>query len=141
MINVNLLYPVGSIYISVNSKNPSEIFGGTWERIKGKMLVGVDEDDADLSQSGKTGGEKEVTLTIDEIPEHIHGNYLPSNNTGSETVSAYGHYFNDNVFGYSAGGRVMHIPNITIGTREAGGGQAHNNMPPYYTVYIFVRTA
>ena len=48
MINVNLLYPIGSIYISINSKNLSEIFGGTWERIKGKMLLGVDEDDQEF---------------------------------------------------------------------------------------------
>ena len=62
MINVNLIYPIGSIYISVNSKNPSEIFEGTWKRIKGKMLVGVDEDDDDddLNQSGKTGGRSET---------------------------------------------------------------------------------
>ena len=139
---INNLFPIGFIIEVDNAEfNPNTSWGGTWERLKGRVIVGVDEDDTDFNASGLTGGEKEVTLTIDEIPEHIHGNYLPSNNTGTDTVSAYGHYFNDNVFGYSAGGRVMHIPNITIGTREAGGGQAHNNMPPYYTAYRWIKTA
>ena len=141
MINVNLIYPVGSIYISINSTNPSNIFGGTWERIKGKMLVGVDEDDDDLNQSGKTGGEKEVTLTTDTMPKHAHTNQLPSNNTGSDVFNIAGHYFNDNVFSYSSTARNMHIPRFDMGVAETGGGQPHNNMPPYYSVYIFVRTA
>lgn len=54
MINVDLLYPVGSIYLSIKSKNPGQIFGGVWERIaKGRTLVGVDENDTDFSSSEK----------------------------------------------------------------------------------------
>ncbi len=128
MINVNLIYPIGSIYISINSKNPGDIFGGTWERIKGKMLVGVDEDDSDFNISSKTGGEKEVTLTVEQMPKHRHDitqvAWNPDDNTD-----------------------LLHYENQTQGstsmfkTDYAGGGQAHNNMPPYYSVYIFVRTA
>lgn len=128
MINVNLLYPVGSIYISVNSKNPSEIFGGTWERIKGKMLLGVDEDDQDFSTSGKTGGEKTHILTLNEMPSHQHtiSNYSPSGrDTSHHTVEAL------DKKGYTA----------NILTNEEGGDQAHNNMPPYFTCYIWYRTA
>lgn len=130
MINVNLLYPVGSIYISTNSKNPSNIFGGTWERIKGKMLVGVDEDDDNFKQSSLTGGEKEHTLTIDEIPSHSHpvkpGTNLQAATNGDSFMIGYG-----GVYGSDS----------TRQTQNTGGGKPHNNMPPYYTVYIFVRTA
>lgn len=125
MINVNLIYPIGSIYISTNSKNPSEIFGGTWERIKGKMLIGVDEDDDDFNTSGKTGGEKEHTLTVDEMPSHTHSaKYLAGATTGTSR------YIVD-----ASGTGSASVNNYT------GGDQAHNNMPPFYTVYIFVRTA
>lgn len=126
MINVNLLYPVGSIYITVNSKNPSDIFGGTWERIKGKMLVGVDEEDDDFKQSGKTGGEKEVTLTSNEIPPlsvNLKGGRIGASGT-QELV-----YWNGASNDY-----------IGVGTTD-GGGQPHNNMPPYFTAYIWYRTA
>lgn len=130
MINVNLLYPVGSIYISIDSKNPSDIFGGTWERIKGKMLIGVDEDDIDFNVSCKTGGEKEVTLTNGQMPEHYHtvkaGTNVPSATNGDSFIIGYGGAFGQN------GSR---------NTQSTGKGQPHNNMPPYYTVYIFLRTA
>lgn len=130
MINVNLLYPIGSIYISVNSKNPSEIFGGTWEQIKGKMLVGVDEADQDFSTSGKTGGEKEVTLGNEHIPEHYHtvkaGTNVQAVSNGDSFIIGYG-----GVFGQDG----------SRNTQSTGGGQAHNNMPPYFTCYIWYRTA
>lgn len=124
MINVNLLYPIGSIYISVNGKNPSEIFGGTWERIKGKMLLGVDEDDQDFLISGKTGGEKEVTLTVDQIPPHKHQAMVSSLAGSDETITR---------------GTTKGVWRSLISS--AGGGQAHNNMPPYFTCYIWYRTA
>lgn len=66
------IYPVGSIYITANATNPSVLFGGTWEQLKGKFLVGVDSSDTDFETSGKTGGEKTHTLTVDEIPSHTH---------------------------------------------------------------------
>ena len=128
MINGKLLYPVGSIYMSINSKNPSELFGGTWERIaKGKTLVGVDESDTDFNTSQKTGGEKTHTLTINEMPSHTH-QYLLS----------YGG--NDPASGFNYG-------NTLAGTFDAhfskatGGGQAHNNMPPYLVVYMWKRVS
>lgn len=128
MINVNLLYPIGSIYISINSTNPGNIFGGTWERIKGKMLVGVDEDDSDFNISSKTGGEKEVTLTVEQMPKHRHDITQVAWNSDDNTDLL--HYENQTQSSTSM-----------FKTDYAGGGQAHNNMPPYYSVYIFVRTA
>lgn len=129
MINVDLLYPVGSIYLSIKSKNPSEIFGGVWERIaNGRTLVGVDEEDTDFSSSEKTGGEKKHTLTINEMPKHSHGA-----NSGATTFADGG----VNEPNQGSGNRTFAYLSLT----STGGGQSHNNLQPYFTCYIFVRTA
>lgn len=58
-INVDLMYPVGSIYLSVNSTNPSQLFGGEWEQWgKGRVPVGIDTNDSDFNTVQKTGGSK-----------------------------------------------------------------------------------
>lgn len=126
MINVDLLYPVGSIYMSIKSKNPGEIFGGVWERIaKGRTLVGVDENDTDFSSSEKTGGEKTHTLTISEMPRHRHD-------------MNYGDSLGGNGTGYAYSGTIGSGPAAML---YAGSNQPHNNLQPYFTCYIFVRTA
>ena len=71
---LNFIYPVGSIYMSVNSTNPSMFLGGTWEAWgSGKMPVGVDSLDNDFSKVEKSGGEKTHKLTVNEMPSHNHG--------------------------------------------------------------------
>lgn len=126
MINVDLLYPVGSIYLSIKSKNPSEIFGGVWKRIaKGRTLVGVDENDTDFSSSEKIGGEKTHTLTISEMPRHRHD-------------MNYGDSLGGNGTGYAYSGTIGSGPAAML---YAGSNQPHNNLQPYFTCYIFVRTA
>lgn len=56
---MKLVFPVGSTYCTQDNTNPSEILKfGTWERVKGKVLVGLDEDDTDFNEIGKTGGVK-----------------------------------------------------------------------------------
>ena len=134
MIDVKLLYPIGSIYMSIQDTNPSVFFGGTWERIaKGKTLVGVDENDTDFDYSSKTGGEKEHTLTISEIPSHAHEELAISNpNSGGPGIR--GTYNGEE-------GSGMSRYSTNAQTSTTGGSLGHNNMPPYYTCYIFVRTA
>lgn len=128
MIDGKLLYPIGSIYMSIQDTNPSVFFGGTWERIaKGKTLVGVDENDTDFNTSSKTGGEKTHKLTINEIPSHIHGGAYWAQKQG---------YGNINIGSTAAASRAD-----ISGIASTGGNQPHNNMQPYYTCYIFVRTA
>ena len=63
---INLVYPVGSIYISANNVNPSTFFGGTWEQIQGKFLLGVDNKHA----IGSTGGKE--SYVADDMPTHTH---------------------------------------------------------------------
>lgn len=126
---INNLFPVGFIIEVDNAEfDPNTSWGGTWERLKGRFIVGVDEDDVDLNESGKTGGEKEHTLTIDEIPPHDHNDgklneAITANNGGRSAV-------------------IVHKSESgTIPTTKTGGGQAHNNMPPYYTAYRWIKTA
>ena len=70
---LNLVYPVGSIYMAVNNVNPSTLFGGTWEAWgSGRVPVGVDTTDSDFSTVEAVGGEKTHTLTVEEMPTHTH---------------------------------------------------------------------
>jgi hypothetical protein len=125
---VNYIYPIGSYYWSSNSTNPGTIFGGTWEQIKDKFVLAVGDT---YTTVDVTGGEATHTLTVDEIPSHRHV-------TGPSHFSAYGGDLSDIKQETNAGWKT----NLDqINTGYTGGGQAHNNMPPYITAYCFHRTA
>lgn len=127
---LNLFYPVGAIYQSTNNTNPSTLMGGTWGRFgNGRVLVGVDENDSDFNTPNKTGGEKSHTLTIAEIPSHTHGQNVTANNTGSAIRRDFD----------SDGSAGIYPQGVQ--TEATGGGQAHNNLQPYITVYMWRRTA
>lgn len=122
-------YPVGSIYLSVNNTNPSQWFGGTWEQIaKGRTLVGVDTSDTNFNTVKKTGGEKTHTLSIDEMPSHNHS--TPSTLRYESTSTWW-------IGG--TGGTTIAVDNKATGS--TGSGKAHNNLQPYFTCYIWCRTA
>ena len=142
------LYPVGSIYMSINATSPETLFGGTWEQLKDKFLLGA----GDTYTAGNTGGEASHTLTIDELPSHDHNlrMYLFSGNKNNG--SKYG--LAVNVGDGQPGGNGLgnwwtsyeweNSSDTTIkGTHieKTGDGIAHNNMPPYLTVYMWKRTA
>lgn len=116
-------YAVGDIHISEVNTNPASKWGyGTWKLISiGRCLVGVDENDNDFKTVRKTGGEKAHKLTIDEMPKHSHRYRNPM---GS---GLRGHQYTDNS-GWDQ-------------TSEVGGDKSHNNLQPYYCVYIWKRTA
>ena len=123
---VNALHPVGSIYMSVNSTNPGSIFGGTWARIKDTFLLAAGDDYAPNS----TGGSATHTLTVEEMPAHKHW----TSETGRANNVRAGSDF------------TVAVTNVTgieaqYTTSSVGGGQAHNNMPPYIAVYVWQRTA
>lgn len=124
------VYPVGSIYMSVNSTNPTNLFGGTWEQIQGRFLFGMNSS----YPAGSTGGEITHKLTNAEMPAHAH--YMAAGNSGAPdtwTPDA-GSYLVDSVTDNK------HTWWAQIGMNEAGGSEAHNNMPPYLSVYIWKRT-
>ena len=66
---ISLIYPIGAIYISASNVNPSQLFGGVWEQLKDRFLLGVGDT---YTTVGATGGEASHTLTVDEIPSHSH---------------------------------------------------------------------
>ena len=87
--SLSSVWPVGSIYMSVNSTDPSTLFGGTWVRFgEGRVLVSVTSGDTDFNTSGKTGGEKAHTLTAGELASHSHGlnNHTHVHGNHSHTV-------------------------------------------------------
>lgn len=121
------VYPVGSIYMSVNSTNPKTLFGGTWEQIQGKFLFGMNSD----YPAGSTGGEITHKLTQSEMPSHNHINYAP-NAGGPDTGAA---------LGFPEVGSAKTWWAAASMTGKTGDSAAHNNMPPYLSVYIWKRTA
>ena len=126
------VYPVGSIYMSVNSTNPGTLFGGTWERIMERFLFGCGDE---RYPAGHAGGEEQHLLTVEEMPSHNHAMpYLP-NSSADGTGFSYG--IAAGCATDSEGGRGY--PNL--GTFSSGSGWTHNNMPPYLCVYIWKRTA
>jgi len=123
----NALYPVGSIYMSVNNTNPSTLFGGTWEAWgAGRVAVGVDTADTDFNAVEKTGGEKTHTLTESEIPAHRHTVEAIGTGTTQQELNAFSVNNQGAVDSYGT-------------TNTAGGGQAHNNLQPYITCYMWKR--
>ncbi|MBO5103342.1 MAG: hypothetical protein J6C13_04565 [Clostridia bacterium] len=176
------VYPIGSIYMSVNSADPANLFGGTWVKIQDKFLLGA----GTQFGLGVTGGEVSHTLTISEMPSHTH-----IQNSHTHTQSAHNHglwsarqyqnnadglgmnssdsninnhakgntlyvagawngttrgdkekyYYKNNLDNYYVDSVTPTIDACTATNQNTGGGQAHNNMPPYLAVNMWQRTA
>lgn len=118
-------YPVGAIYLSVTNVNPATLFGGTWEAIGGRFLLGANSTYA----AGSTGGESAHKLTTSEMPRHNHT--LDSYNVSAGNTTAY--------MTVQAQAKVGYNGNVQ--TLYTGGDGSHNNMPPYLAVYMWKRTA
>lgn len=163
------LYPVGSIYMSVNNTDPGTLFGGTWERIQDKFLLAA----GPSYTANSTGGASSVKLTLSNIPGHTHsipslrgtaasaGNHSHKSEVGSMFYGtkgnstaeigglAEGSAFDDS----SASGGVRRAVTQTSGahthsvstnasaTGSSGSGDAFSIMPPYVAIYIWKRTA
>ncbi len=127
-----LMHPVGFIYMSAENTNPSTFFGGTWISWgSGCVPVGVDITDADFNTVEKTGGEKTHVLTEAEVAPHFHLEtvYWNGGGTGAAYPAAI-ETANPNKYG-----------GVVARTESAGGGQAHNNLQPYITCYMWKRIA
>ena len=121
-LDLDKIWPIGSVYISVNSTDPSNLFGGKWEQLKDRFLLGCG-----TKTNGTIGGEENHTLSINEMPSHNHN--AVSTSGQSETLNLYP--FSMVTSQYNA------VDTNVI--RPTGGGQAHNNMPPYLAVYMWKR--
>lgn len=139
---VDLIYPIGSIYITAEDRRPAELFGGTWEQIQGRFLLGagVNAEHTYMRPLGENGGQEYVQLTVDQIPSHNHVPYLDSLNTSS--FGEVAHSTGSGPWGIApSGGYTQGYRSGTIQTTWTGGDGYHNNMPPYLAVNIWKRTA
>lgn len=137
---VNLIYPVGAVYISLSSTSPATLFGGTWEKISGRFLLATGTCAANSDSYfgsikapntwnpglGSTGGEDYHTLTTSEMPQHSHQIPYGYGTAGNGTGNSY--------YTYLYGG-------TDTWTHQTGSGTRHNNMPPYLAVNMWKRTA
>lgn len=149
-VDMNTIYPVGSIYMSVNNVNPNTLFGGTWERIQDRFLLAA----GNTYGAGTTGGESSHTLGLNEIPSHNHTGSTNSTGGHRHTFTGWWTTKGDGSTTYACVARTQqndpseygsfstageHSHTVTI--NNTGSGQAHNNMPPYLAVYMWKRTA
>lgn len=156
--DLSSVWPVGSIFITNRQSggtpiNPNTLLGfGTWVRAgNGCAIVGQDPNQTEFDGIEETGGAKTVTLTTNEMPGHNHG--------GAHTVdiSDPSHY-HDYRYGSGQSGAVAGyqlLPNVatdndflnptgitaSVTIASQGSGNAHNNLMPYITFYIWKRTA
>lgn len=148
----DLIYPVGSIYMSVNSTNPTNLFGGTWITWgQGRVPVGISTSGT-FNTVEKTGSSETHTLTIAQMPSHTHTqnshrhNYGrpalfggENNDDGSIFTPRYTGRTSSQYKGNSNGWTEMSYTTAT--NQNTGGGESHNNLQPYITCYMFKRTA
>lgn len=159
-------YPIGSIYMSVNEVDPADIFGGIWEKIENKFLLGA----STSYPNGSTGGKAQTTLTISNMPNHKHQydkavsvaghalttNEMPAHNhqitgvKGSTKGTVSGTQTDDILVGTETqgtsqvGGGAEHTHDLNTSTPytgAAGSGQSFTNMPPYLAVNVWYRVA
>lgn len=119
---LSLVFPIGSTYVTQTNTNPSTILGfGTWERLKGKVCLGLDEDDADFNQINKIGGSK-------YIQEHYH----------KDSIAVNGHE-NLETLGYNGTQSTAQYYVRTSGVQGAKTGNS-GNLQPYQVVgYMWLR--
>ena len=131
------VYPIGSIYLNVNNTSPATFLGGTWEALsEGKMLMAQ----GTTYTAGSTGGEATHTLANNELPVTNFG--IKQMQSGIATA-----YAGTNTTLYlDTGGSNYGIEQSSSSPWQKqvisfGGGSAHNNLPPYLSIYMWKRTA
>ena len=140
-------YPVGSIYQSVNTTSPASLFGGSWEKIEGRFLLGSSSE----YELGDTGGEAEHTMKWREMAYHNHGIYVHYGNsgdatdeTGSESVTAFNNELYKGILAWTNRYRIVGMSvtnNPAESMNETNLQEPMPIMPLYYCVNIWRRTA
>lgn len=133
------VYPVGAIYMSINSTDPADLFGfGTWERVKDRFLLAA----GDAYAAGSTGGEATHTLTIAEMPRHTHYYYInETSGIPQMDFSIWSWGFTGDKWHQVYEQNNKDFTRLGMAPTGSGNNQPHNNMPPYLAVYIWKRTA
>ena len=142
------VYPVGSIYTSVNSTNPGELFGGTWEEFgQGRTLVGMGSNGTtNYNIVEKTGGSETKTIAVENLPSHSHSVNINTNGAGSHShgvgaLNTGGQSANHThtIAAHNTGTVANHTHNVNGNTGNTGSGTALNTQDPYITVYMWKR--
>jgi microcystin-dependent protein len=157
VLNIDIIYPIGSIYLSVNNSNPGTwLPGTTWTAWgSGRVPVGVNTNDTSFNTVEKTGGAKTHTLTNAEMPSHSHTQQgtFDTSTTGSHNHSYIAPVlYNGDATANESGGEVgektknteysgnhKHSVTVSGNTKQFGDGNAHNNLQPYITCYMWKR--
>ena len=141
------IYPVGSIYMSANSASPATLFGGTWQQLKDRFLIGA----GSSYENGATGGATSHThttaahkLTVDEMPSHTH--IIRTAVPGNAPASINNH---GKIAGAPSNAEFITSDYTQQNFNATGGNTSHShgdtgsssNMPPYLAVYMWKRTA
>lgn len=143
------VYAIGNIEAFPNGVDPNKLYAGTvWVRLKGRVIVGVDESQSEFNSVNKTGGSI-------YMQSHSHYLSLTSNSNGSHTHDIY--YQNRVAYGGNTWaimnspsgsgvttnvmkGAGNHSHTVSGNTNSSGGGQAQN-LQPYITKFLWERTA
>lgn len=120
------IYPVGSIYMSVNDTNPSNLFGGTWTQLKDRFLLGA----GSTYTNGSTGGSATQKLSAANLPSHTHPQYIATDGGSTSANLDYN--------GWVSNGKAVAQG---IPTGATGQGTRFDIMPPYLVVYMWQRTS
>lgn len=143
----NSVYPVGSIYLSCDTTNPSTKFGGTWTRLTGGFIYGstITRSNTNTNSTGNMGSGTNTnnhTLTVNQIPSHAHtlhavnkasNGYTPANDNNAE----YELNYNQSItYDYPTKGWCN-----TVAMGATGGGKGHSHAIPYIACSIWKRTA
>lgn len=122
-------YRIGDLFLTTIATNPSSYLGGKWELFgPGRCLVCVDTSQAEFNSVKKIGGSKTVTLNVNQIPSHSHSTPTTLRYESTSTWWIGG-----------TGGTTIAVDNKATGS--TGGSQAHNNLQPFITCYVWIRTA
>lgn len=141
-------YPIGAVYMSFESTDPSELFGGEWIKLENRFLLG-----SGSRNVGDIGGEEEHKLTINELASHTHTQNPHNHSQDNHSHTQYGTYRtatgnyssfagspnSNNTVRRVTDGAKAKIKDTTATNKNTGGNQAHNNMPPYLVVHMWRR--
>lgn len=127
-----MMHPKGALFSSDDPTSPAELYGGTWERIEGKFIMGA----SDTYPAGSTGGSATHRQTAKEVASHAHD--IGTNVSGTlMTVPQWKFYITSvsqatDPNGYKCYG---------MATNTTGDGEPMNILNPYYSAYIWRRVA
>jgi hypothetical protein len=133
-IDMNRIYPIGSIFLTLDKTfNPAEMFGGTWEQLKDRFLIGASEE---KYPANSTGGQTSVALKYSNLPENTL-RAIKNNLATSKSISG-------SAWGTQSVAANSYVATSVTYVNDLGDSYAKENvatMPPYRAVFMWKRTA